>query len=431
MRKRILAVLLLAALCIPFAGAAVLPTDTQMRGVWVSSVYNLDYPSAATTSASALRAEADTILDRCAGLGLNAVFLQVRPTADALYKSSLFPWSRYLTGAQGTAPSNNFDPLSYWVAGAHARGMELHAWINPYRITRSGETEWEALAETNPAKQHPEWVVKHGDNYYFDPALPEVRELVVAGAVEIVRNYEVDGIHLDDYFYPGDDFDDSASYARYGGSGSELGDWRRNNVNLLVAELDEKLHAADPQLSFGISPGGIWDNQSDNPRGSATQGHSSYAESYADSLFWVQNGIVDYICPQLYWEIGFEKADFQTLLDWWDEATRGSGVRLYIGLAAYRSAESTDPESVWYGPDELARQMALIDSSGKSSGTIQFRYGSLAGSPALAAAVKQRFATVPTLPAGQPGTVEPPAPVTETGTLFDLFSLFLYAITHE
>lgn len=429
MRKRILAIFMVLTLLIPAAGAVSVDTDTQMRGVWVSSVYNLDYPSAQTTNAATLMAEADTILDNCAALGFNAVFLQVRPSSDALYASSIFPWSRYLTGTQGVSPSNGFDPLAYWVSGAHARGMELHAWLNPYRITKNGDSEWETLSADNPAKQHPEWVVKYEDNYYFDPALPEVRELVVNGALEIVRGYDVDGVHLDDYFYPGSDFDDSASYARYGAGWSDLGDWRRDNVNQLVAALDSSLHSADPSISFGISPAGIWDNAPGNPRGSATKGRSSYSQIYCDSLYWIESGIVDYICPQVYWNIGFEAADFSILLDWWADAVSGTDVKLYIGMAAYRSAEAADASSVWYGSSEIERQLSLIDSTGKANGSVQFRYGSIAGSAALSTAIQNRFAGVPSPIVPQ----QPAAPQTgtsEAGSLLDIFSLFLYSIAH-
>lgn len=433
MLKRIFAALLLLSLLLPSAYAAVVPTDTQMRGVWVSAIYNLDYPSAGTTSADTLRKEADTILDRCAGLGFNAVFLQVRPTADAYYKSSIFPWSRYLTGKQGTAPSGNFDPLSYWVEGAHKRGMDLHAWLNPYRVTRAGEDEWQAVSAQNPAKQHPEWVIQYKENYYFDPAVPEVRQLVVDGALEIVNNYDVDGIHLDDYFYPETDFDDAASFARYGAGYRDLGDWRRNNVNLLISALDEALHKADAGISFGISPSGIWDNAKDNPRGSATNGHSSYAQSYADSLYWIENGFVDYICPQVYWEIGYEIADFEILLDWWSNAVKNTGVKLYIGIADYRSAETTDTASKWYGSAEIERQLSMIDTTGKAAGTVHFRFGSVDGSQALSAAVQKHFAAAPVTPAvpETPAQPENTAPKeADPASLFDIFSLFLYSITH-
>ena len=173
---------------------------------------NLNY----TDAADQLKAEADTELDNIAAMGLNTVFLQVRPSADALYPSELFPWSRYVSGTAGQAPNGSFDVLGYWVTAAHERGLQLHAWINPYRITIDGEDEWNAIPDSSPAKQHPEWVIKYNDNYYFDPGIPAVQQLVVDGAAEIVKNYDVDGIHLDDYFYPGQKFDDDDSYAKYG-----------------------------------------------------------------------------------------------------------------------------------------------------------------------------------------------------------------------
>lgn len=437
MLKRILAALLLLTILFPSACAAVVPTDTQMRGVWVSAIYNLDYPSEGTTNADTLRKESDAILDRCAEIGFNTVFLQVRPTADAYYKSDIYPWSRYLTGKQGTAPSGNFDPLSYWVEEAHKRGLELHAWINPYRVTRTGEDEWQALSAQNPAKLHPDWIIHQGENYYFDPALPEVRQMVVDGALEIVNNYDVDGIHLDDYFYPEGDFDDAASFERYGAGFDDLGDWRRNNVNLLIAALDEAVHKADADISFGVSPSGIWDNAKDHEGGSATNGYSSYAQSYADSLYWVENGLVDYICPQVYWEIGFEKADFEIVLDWWSEAVKGTDVKLYIGIADYRSAEATDTASKWYGSAEIERQMEMLDTKGGASGTIHFRYGSVDGSAALSAMLKKHFASaplpvtpsVPEAPAQTPAKNAAPKEA-EPASLFDIFSLFLYSITH-
>ena len=317
--SRLLALILVCALTltVPAFAAGTPAASDEMRGVWVSTVYNLDYPSQATTDPAALRAEADAILDNCVQWGLNAVFLQVRPSADSLYPSEVFPWSKYLTGTAGTAPADGFDPLAYWVEAAHARGLELHAWINPYRITRGGDTEWDQLPSSHPAKMNPDWVVKYSDgNYYFNPGLQQVRDLVTRGAVEIAQNYDVDGLHMDDYFYPGSDFADSATYQQYGGSFSNIGDWRRDNVNQLVAQLDTALHNVRPDIQFGISPSGIWANKSTDSRGSDTNGYEHYASSYADSLYWIDNGLVDYIIPQIYWEIGHKSADFATLADW-------------------------------------------------------------------------------------------------------------------
>lgn len=375
LKRRILSVILVLAMLIPAAYAAQ-PAQDGMRGVWVSSVANIDYPSQQGLSADQLKSEADTLLNNIAAMGLNTVFLQVRPSADALYQSALFPWSRYVSGTAGQAPDGDFDVLAYWVEGAHSRGLQLHAWLNPYRITRDGKEELDALPETSPAKQHPEWVVEYEGNYYFNPGLPAVQQLVVDGAAEIVRNYDVDGIHLDDYFYPGTDFNDAAAYARYGEDFDDIGDWRRDNVNTLIASLDETVHAINPELSFGVSPAGIWDNKADNPKGSDTNGRSSYREIYCDSVEWVKRGTVDYICPQLYWSIGYEIADFEVLVDWWQNIVSTSDVALYIGIGAYRAAEA-EPGDVWYGTAELERQLDMLDNSIDIQGEVFFSYASL------------------------------------------------------
>ena len=375
LKRRILSVILVLAMLVPAAYAAQ-PAQDGMRGVWVSSVANIDYPSQQGLSADQLKSEADTILNNIAAMGLNTVFLQVRPSADALYQSALFPWSRYVSGTAGQAPDGDFDVLAYWVEGAHSRGLQLHAWLNPYRITRDGKKELDALPETSPAKQHPEWVVEYEGNYYFNPGLPAVQQLVVDGAAEIVRNYDVDGIHLDDYFYPGTDFNDAAAYARYGEDFDDIGDWRRDNVNTLIASLDETVHAINPELSFGVSPAGIWDNKADNPKGSDTNGRSSYREIYCDSVEWIKRGTVDYICPQLYWSIGYEIADFEVLVDWWQDIVSTSDVALYIGIGAYRAAEA-EPGDVWYGTAELERQLDMLDNSIDIQGEVFFSYASL------------------------------------------------------
>lgn len=372
--RNIVAAALSLALLLP-ATAQAADTEERMRGVWVSSVYNLDYPSKNTTSAETLKQEADTILDNTVKAGLNTVFLQVRPTSDALYDSDIFPWSHWLTGKQGTAPENDFDPLEYWVEAAHERGLELHAWINPYRVTR--DKNWDELDPSNPAKVHTDWTVKYSDgNYYYDPGIPEVRELVVDGAAEIVENYDVDGIHLDDYFYPGTDFNDAATYQKYGADFDNIGDWRRDNVNTLVAMLDEELHDIDPDIEFGISPAGVWANQSTDPRGSATNGgNESYVKAYADSLAWIEAGTVDYIIPQIYWEIGHPSANFATLTDWWIEQTKDTDVKLYIGLAAYKCHDANPP--TWPTTEPIFESLEYLAARPDVAGEVFFRYGSL------------------------------------------------------
>ena len=348
----------------------------DMRGIWVSTVMNLDYPSAKTTDAAALKAEADKILDNVKAMNMNTVFLQVRPCGDAFYKSSIFPWSSYISGTQGVAPADGFDPLEYWVSAAHARGLELHAWINPYRITRGGDTEWNSLAASNPAKgDYADCVVKYSDgNYYYDPGNPKSIDLIVKGALEIVNNYDVDGIHMDDYFYPGTSFNDDASWKAYGSGYSNKSDWRRDNVNKLVAELDTKLHQADSSIRFGISPQGIWANSTTMPNGSATKGNEAYTQKFADCVAWINSGTIDYIAPQIYWNVGYTVADYSVLAKWWSNAVKGTDVDLYIGMADYRSSNVTDKNSVWYGTSELKRQLAINKADSNIKGEIHFRY---------------------------------------------------------
>lgn len=384
-------ILLFLPLAIASASADT-PGKQEMRGVWVSSVVNIDYPSKPSTDQETLKNEALAILDNAADMGLNAVFLQVRPTADALYKSKLFPWSKYLTGSQGLAPSGGFDPLEFWVTEAHKRGMDLHAWINPYRITKrqSGEpaVSLSLLASNNPARLNPGWVVKYSDgNLYFDPGIPEVRKLVIDGILEIIQNYDVDGIHFDDYFYPGKDFKDSATYSKYGKAYSNINDWRRANVNTLIGDLSKAIKATGKNISFGISPFGIWANKSSDPLGSDTKGAESYYDQYADTLKWVKEGLLDYIAPQLYWNIGYSVADYSKLLTWWKNAVSGTGTKLYIGQAAYR-AGSANPSSAWYGTSEIIKQLQLNTAAPGVAGSIFFSYKSLVGIPYLGADIK-------------------------------------------
>ena len=422
LKQRIFSIVLVFTLLFSCAGAVQTAQD-GMRGVWVSTIYNIDYPSAQGLSADALKSGADTILDNIAAMGLNTVFLQVRPSADAIYPSEIFPWSRYISGTVGQAPDSDFDVLAYWVDGAHNRGLQLHAWLNPYRITKDGQSEWDALPESSPAKQHPEWVVEYEENYYFNPGLPAVQQLVVDGAAEIVKNYDVDGIHLDDYFYPGTDFDDAATFARYGDDFNDIGDWRRDNVNTLIAALDETLHEINPALSFGVSPAGIWDNKTDNPKGSETNGRSSYREIYCDSVEWIKKGTVDYICPQLYWSIGYEIADFEVLVDWWQQVVSTSDVALYIGIGAYRAAEA-QPGDVWYGTEELQRQLTLLDDSIDIQGEVFFSYSSLQNVDGCATMLSQHYASDESTPDTTPETS------VQQSSLLELVSRFVASLFH-
>ena len=381
--RRTTAALVLAAfislLCVSASGAEQ-TRRIPFRAVWVSTVYNLDYPSRATTDPEALKREADEILQKCVQMGMTAVILQVRPSCDALYPSKLFPWSRYLTGTAGTAPSGGFDPLDYWVTQAHRLGLELHAWLNPFRVTTS---EYDRLPADSPAAQHPDWVVKYNGGSYLNPGLPEVRELVVQGAEELLRSYPLDGIHLDDYFYPGSDFDDAEAYAAYGGGFRTIGDWRRNNINLLIQSLDRRLHAIDPELSFGVSPSGVWADRSSQPEGSPTTGgYESYYAAYADSRKWVKEGWVDYICPQIYWYIGHPSMDYAAIARWWADTVKGTDVALYIGMADYQAGKS-NPSDPWYGTKAIRGQLDLNRTLPQVAGEVHFRYSYLVKSQEL------------------------------------------------
>lgn len=364
----------------------------DLRGLWVATVVNIDYPSKPTADSETLKSEATSILDHAKNLGLNAVFLQVRPTSDALYKSKYFPWSKYLTGNQGVAPGNNFDPLAFWIEEAHKRDMELHAWINPYRITKKTSKEkshdFASLAAMNPAKLNPSWVVKYSDgNLYYDPGIPAVRKLVIDGVLEIIKNYDVDGIHFDDYFYPGKDFYDKETFKKYGKGYNNIDDWRRENVNILIRDLSKAIKAVSPDMRFGISPFGIWANNGTNPLGSDTKGMQSYYDHYADTRKWVKEGWIDYIAPQIYWNIGYDVADYGKLLSWWENVVRNTGVDLYIGQAAYRQGNS-DPSSPWYGVAEIERQLKLNAESPEVKGSIFFSSRSLIDNPSLSAVIK-------------------------------------------
>ncbi len=364
--------------------------DTELRGVWVSTVANIDYPSSPTIDATTLKDELIQILDNCKDMGFNAVFFQVRPSSDAFYKSEYFPWSRYLTGSQGTSPLDDFDPLEFAVEEAHKRGIQLHAWINPYRVTNSsGESD--SLSSDNPAVSNPDLVIKDANGkIYYNPGDSTAVELIIKGAEEIVANYDVDGLHMDDYFYPDAAFNDDITYSFHKDEYNNQEDWRRSNVNYLVKTLDERLHSIKPEIQFGISPRGIWANKSEMPEGSDTAGKGSYNSIYADSRAWVKNGWVDYIMPQIYWNIGYEVADYTTLCKWWGDVTSGTDVKLYIGEGAYRTTSSTLP--AWTGEsgtNELRTHITNGRADTNIGGYCCFTYNDFIENPSIYALMKE------------------------------------------
>jgi uncharacterized lipoprotein YddW (UPF0748 family) len=306
----------------PVVSAEAPPLAREFRGVWVASVANIDWPSKRTLSTAQQQAELIALLDRAAALKLNAVLFQIRPAADALYASKIEPWSEYLTGAQGRAPVPFWDPLEFAIREAHARHLELHAWFNPYRARHTDAKS--PLARTHIARTHPTLVKPYAGYLWMDPGEPAVRARTLRVVLDVVKRYDVDGVHIDDYFYPypANDrrgraiaFPDDRSWKRYVREGGELSraDWRRRNVDLLVQALDEGVHKAKPWVRFGISPFGIW-----RP-GYPTQvrGFDAYEKLYADARKWLREGWVDYFTPQLYWPTTKREQAYPALLDWW------------------------------------------------------------------------------------------------------------------
>lgn len=355
-----------------------------INGIYVTCVFHLDYPSTPTTNSAILQSDIDNIINNCKLLGFNAIFLQVRPCADAIYPSAIFPTSMYLTGNQNLVPDHHFDPLAYFIAKAHESNMQLHAWINPYRVTRK-PSDYNQLSPISPAKQHPEWLVLYNDgNYYFDPAIPEVQSLILQGVTELLTNYDIDGIHMDDYFYPGIDFNDNASFVKYNPNNIiDKYEWRRQNVTNLVQSMAALVHGYNPSLLFGISPSGVWENASSNPLGSNTRGgNPSYSKHYADTRKWALEGYIDYISPQIYWENGNTFCDYKTLLDWWNTTTFDSPTRLFISMADYRANE-VGKNNPWFNGVELNRQLKQNKELPKITGQIHYRYQSIMANPAL------------------------------------------------
>ncbi len=324
----------------------------EFRGAWIQAV-NGQFRGIPTEK---LKQTLIDQLNSLQGAGINAIIFQVRPEADALYASQLEPWSRFLTGVQGQAPSPYWDPMQFMIDECHKRGMEFHAWINPYRVKTSLKSE---LSPNHLYNIHPEWFVTYNNQLFFDPALPESRRHICMVVADIVSRYDVDAIHMDDYFYPypakGMDFPDDASFARYGGGFTNRADWRRSNVNILIQKIHETIRGLKPWVKFGISPFGIYRNEKNDPLGSKTNGLQNYDDLYADVLLWARNGWVDYNIPQIYWQIGYPAADYETLVKWWAKNTENRP--LFIGQSVMNTIQNADPKNP--SMNQLPRKMAL------------------------------------------------------------------------
>ncbi|MHB9754878.1 glycoside hydrolase family 10 protein [Streptomyces sp. BYX5S] len=362
------------ALAATTAGDAVasVPVRGELRGMWLATVANRDWPSRAGLSAADQRAELLAHLDTAVARRLNTVIFQIRPTADALWPSPHEPWSAVLTGTQGQDPG--WDPLGTAVTEAHLRGLELHAWCNPYRI--ANHTDVTRLTPTHPARLHPEWVVPYGGKLYYNPGLPEVRRFVVKAMLDAVAKYPVDAVHFDDYFYPypvvGQVFDDDAAYAEHGGGFPDRAAWRRDNIDRLIRETAARIKKTRPRTTFGISPFGVWRNRATDPLGSdTTAGVQTYDNLHADTRKWVRERWIDYVVPQVYWNIGFTAADYAKLVPWWADVVRGTGVRLHIGEALYKAGDPAQP-AAWQDPAELSRHLTFADGFPEVRGHVFF-----------------------------------------------------------
>lgn len=323
------------------AGSAEGNPKREFRGAWLHVIGQSQWQNKTTEQAKAYIRDQ---FDRLQAAGCNAVIFQVRPTADALYKSDLEPWSFWLTGKRGKAPDPMWDPMEYAIGEAHKRGMEFHAWLNPYRVTSNPK---EVLPADHPSKREPERFVRFDGKIFFDPAFPQNRDAICEVVADIVNRYDVDAIHIDDYFYPypanGKRFNaDDASYKRFG-NGLPRNDWRRHNVDLLIEQLHSTIKTAKPWVRFGVSPFGIWRNKASDPKGSDSNGLQNYDDLYADPLLWAREGWIDYLAPQLYWTLDMKAAPSRHLAKWWND--NANGVDIYIGQEVKRTMDTADPRN--------------------------------------------------------------------------------------
>ncbi len=355
--------------------SSVFSQKREFRGVWIATVANIDWPGSINQSSIIQQQEFRMILDEHQKSGINAVFVQVRPAADAFYAKSKEPWSYWLTGKQGQAPSPFYDPLQFMIEEAHKRGMEIHAWFNPYRASHKSNTT--PLASNHITRQKPEWFFTYDGMRLFNPGLPAVREYITSVILDVVKNYDIDGVHLDDYFYPypiaKQVIPDDATFRQFPNGFTNKNDWRRNNVNLLIKMLNDSIKYTKPYVKFGVSPFGIWKNASSDPQGSPTSGGESFFTQFADSREWAKQGWVDYILPQLYWHSNHPRASYTKLVDWWSNNNYNS--HLYLGMGAYRIGARD--VSDWQNPNHMPNQIRYGRKNPKVSGFVYYSSKSL------------------------------------------------------
>ncbi|MBL7813454.1 MAG: family 10 glycosylhydrolase [Saprospiraceae bacterium] len=345
----------------------------ELRGVWVSTVHRVDFPNNATSDPSVLRAEWLKLLKFYKSLNLNAVIVQVRPTADAIYPSKLVPYSKWLTGQSGKPLWGNFDLLKFMVETSHTEGLEFHAWVNPYRVFVDSDTL--NLAPNHVFRTHRNWILKYGKEHHLNPGIPEVRKHIVSVIEEIVQNYRIDAIHFDDYFYPyriKDEFlQDSMSFKLYGRKFPNIDDWRRANNDSLIAQVRQIIKKHKPFVQLGVSPFAVWKNKTPlDIEGSATKAYQScYGDLYANVLLWLRKGWLDYVAPEVYFHKGHPLVDYETAVDWWLKNSYGTPV--YISHAIYKvNNQEKYPE--WRDPQEIPRQLDIVRSKPKVKGLVFF-----------------------------------------------------------
>ena len=368
----------------------------EFRGAWVATVDNIDFPSRPGLGKAALQAELDQIVARAVALRLNALVFQVRPCADAFYRSPLEPWSEWLTGTQGKAPEGDFDPLAHVIERCHQHGIQLHAWFNPYRARHKSASK-SAEASSHVARRASQLVVQYGGSLWMDPGEPLAAKWSLAVIQDVVQRYDIDGVHIDDYFYPypeaKQDFPDAASYARYQQGGGKLGkaDWRRQNIDTFVQRMYAIVHEAKPHVAVGISPFGI--ARPGVPAG-IKAGIDQYAQLYADVPKWLREGWLDYLAPQLYWPIDPPAQSFPVLLSWW-HAQNPQQRAIWPGLATYKML----PGGKGFRADELADVIGMVRAADRDSGHIHYSFAALRSDARhIAEALRTRLYTEPALP---------------------------------
>lgn len=361
------------------------PPKRELRAAWLSTFLNLDWPSTSKGTVQEVKDSVIKLLDLQQQTGINAIYFQVRSECDAVYPSSIEPWSASVTGTQGIAPAAGFDPLQFMIDECRKRGIEIHAWFNPYRAVNNYNSIG-SYASSHVANQHHEWLLAQGSLRILNPGIPAVRDYVLKVVMDVLRRYDVDGIHYDDYFYPypgagntSSRFNDDATFAAYARGFSNKNDWRRDNINLFIQRSYDSIKAVKPWVKFGVSPFGIWRNQNSDASGSATIGLQSYSDVYADTKKWLQQGWVDYVTPQIYWSTGFNTASYSVLVPWWNNNAHGRHV--YVGHALYKINADADRDPNWYNSSQINKQIRLNRTYSNIHGSTFFRSNYFSSNP--------------------------------------------------